>query len=64
MGSGFSFSSFLDFILSYMYDMYVWMDSTFPFKDVPISLFYIVVGMSLTAFLYEFLPVHHDDDNN
>lgn len=61
-----SFFSLFNFFLNFLADTFKWMMSFYPFADVPISLFYLILSISFVVFLFNFLPVRHisDDDSD
>lgn len=70
--TGFKFWDVVGAVLEYMEDIFDWMLNFYPFDDVPIPLFYFLVGIATVSLVFEFFPtwstgsldVDSDDERN
>lgn len=54
--TGFNLMDFVSAILDYMKSVFEWMMNFYPFDDVPISLFYFLVGAAVLTLTFAFFP--------
>lgn len=57
------FPFFIQF-MQFMSDVFTTLDSIYPFSDVPLSLFWILMGGITSVFVLSIIPFNSDDGNS